>query len=547
MKKIHFILVILFVQSILLAQNTSTSATIPAKPKLIIGIVVDQMRWDYLYRYETKYTNNGFKRLLSQGYSCENTQIPYVPTYTAPGHTCIYTGSVPAIHGIIANNWYDKNLKKSIYCTDDARYNSVGDSSVAGKMSPINLLTTSICDELRLASNFKSKTIGIAIKDRGAILPAGHSANGAYWYSGNSGRWITSTYYRTDLPKWVKESNDSLAKNYKMNDTWKTIFELEKYHESTEDDVVWESPYRNEDKPVFTHQVKALLDVSPDILKALPYGNKMTLDFAKNAIKGEELGKDNITDFLTVSLSSTDYIGHQFGTNSIEIEDTYLQLDRELGFFLNYLDATVGKGNYLVFLTADHGAAHNATFLQTNKIPAGNMLLDSLNGKIDAFILNEFKDSSLLFGIANQQVYLNHIALNNDLVKIDAVKNKLIQYIKTIPGVMNVIDLEKINQTTMVDELRTLLENGFNAQRSGDLYIQLNPAWMEDFTKGTTHGTSFKYDTHIPLVWYGWNVKPGKDYAPIFMTDIAATVASMMQIQEPNGSIGKPIIGLLKK
>ena len=547
MKK--FIIYIIFIYSIqfVFAQTSTTSTSIPAKPKLIIGIVVDQMRWDYLYRYESKYTNNGFKRLLSQGYSCENTQIPYVPTYTAPGHTCIYTGSVPALHGIIANNWYDKNLKKSIYCTDDANYKSVGDSSVAGKMSPVNLLTTTICDELRLASNFKSKTIGIAIKDRGAILPAGHSANGAYWYNGMSGRWITSSYYRNDLPQWVKQSNDSLAKNYKMNDTWKTIFELEKYHESTEDDVVWESPYRNEDKPVFTHHVKALLDASPDILKALPYGNKMTLDFAKNAIKGEELGKDNNTDFLTVSLSSTDYIGHQFGTNSIEIEDTYLQLDRELAAFLNYLDATVGKGNYLVFLTADHGAAHNATFLQTNKIPAGNMLLDSLNRKIDAFILNEFKDSSILFGIANQQVYLNHLALNNDITKIDNVKNKLIQYIKTIPGVMNVIDLEKINQTTLIGEFKSLIENGYNAQRSGDLYIILNPAWMEDFTKGTTHGTSFKYDTHIPLVWYGWNIKPGKDYSSIYMTDITATLASMLQIQEPNGCIGKPILGLLKK
>jgi hypothetical protein len=547
MKKILLYTFILVAISCKLVAQTTNNTTIPTKPKLIIGLVVDQMRWDYLYRYESKYTANGFKKLLAQGYSCENTQIPYVPTYTAPGHTCIYTGTVPAINGIIANNWYNKNIEKSIYCTDDARYTSVGDSSVAGKMSPVNMLTTSICDELKLATNFKSKTIGIAIKDRGAILPAGHSADGAYWYSGTSGRWITSSYYRKELPSWVKASNDSLAKNGKMNDTWKTIFELEKYHESTEDNVVWESPYKNEDKPVFVHNIKTLLDASPDILKALPYGNKMTLDFAKNAIRGEELGKDNITDFLTVSLSSTDYIGHQFGTNSVEIEDTYLQLDREIASFINYLDLTVGIGKYLLFLSADHGAAHNATFLQTNKIPAGNLMLDSMNRKVSDFVLREFKDSTLLFGIANQQIYLNHTAIKNDKEKLDNIKYKLSNFIKSIPGVMDVVDLSNINNASIIAELKTLIQNGYNAQRSGDLYIILNPAWMEDFTKGTTHGTSFKYDTHIPLVWYGWNVKPGKDYNTIYMTDIAPTIASMIQIQEPNGCIGKPILGLLKK
>lgn len=547
MKKISlFILVYIVFWSQLYAQ-TSTNTTVPDKPKLVVGIVVDQMRWDYLYRFESKYSANGFKRLLAQGYSCENTQIPYIPTYTAPGHTCIYSGSVPALHGVIANNWYDKKIEKSIYCTDDARYSSVGDSSVAGKMSPVQLLTTSICDELKLANNFKSKVIGVAIKDRGAILPAGHSADGAYWYSGTSGRWITSTYYRNSLPKWVKESNDSLAKNYKMNDTWKTIMDLEKYSESTEDNVVWESPYRNEDKPVFVHNVKALLDLSPDILKALPYGNKMTLDFAKNAIKGEDLGKDNITDFLTVSLSSTDYIGHQFGTNSVEIEDTYLQLDKELASFISYLDVTVGKGNYLLFLSADHGAAHNATFLQTNHIPAGNMLLDSMNRKISQYVLTEFKDSTILYGLCNQEIYLNHAAIERNHLNVEDVKTKLINYVKGINGVMNAVDLANLSASTLIDNLRTSIENGYNAQRSGDIYIILQPAWMEDFTKGTTHGSSFRYDTHIPLIWYGWNVKAGKDYSEIHMTDIAPTIASMLRIQEPNGTVGKPILGLFKK
>jgi hypothetical protein len=522
------------------AQNTE-------QPKLVIGIVVDQMRWDYLYRYQEKYSANGLNRLLDKGYVCQNTQIPYVPTYTAPGHTCIYTGSVPAITGIVANNWYDKKIDKVIYCTDDNSVKTVGDSTLAGVMSPKNLLVTTITDELRLASNFQSKTIGIAIKDRGAILPAGHAANGAYWFSGASGKWITSTYYRNDLPTWVQNENKKVEQDKMMQKSWQTIMAIEKYHESTEDKVSWETPYKGEAEPVFTHQLEAELMKSPDLLRALPYGNTMTLEMAKAAITGEGLGADNITDFLTVSLSSTDYIGHQFGTNSVEIEDTYLRLDKDLANFFAYLDATVGKGKYVLFITADHGAAHNASFLQTHHIPSGNEISDSISKKINEFVAQKFGDKELIAGIINQQIYFDEKLLNDDIAKTNLLSQSLIQYIKTIPGVADVIELKNISTSTLVSDYKTDLTNGYNAQRSGNLYIVLQPGWMDDFTKGTTHGSFYRYDTHIPLIWYGAGVKQGVDYSQIYMTDISATIASMLHIQEPNGCIGKPIIGLFAK
>jgi len=524
----------------LFAQKTTA-------PKLVIGIVVDQMRWDYLYRYQEKYTADGLNKLLSKGYVCQNTQIPYVPTYTAPGHTCIYSGSVPAITGIVGNNWYDKNFNKNVYCTDDNQVKSVGDSSVAGIMSPKKLLVTTITDELRLATNFKSKTIGIAIKDRGAILPAGHSANGAYWFSGATGKWITSTYYRNDLPSWVQAENSKVASDKMMQKTWQTIMEIEKYHESTEDKVPWEAPYRGEKEPVFDHQLEAELMKSPDLLRALPYGNTMTLEMAEAAIKGEEMGTDAITDFLTVSLSSTDYIGHQFGTNSVEIEDTYLRLDKDLAAFFSFLDASVGKGNYLLFLTADHGAAHNASFLQTHKIPSGNELSDSLSKKVYDFVEAEFGTKDLISSIINQQIYLNEKLLNGDAAKTNAIIQKLCQYIKTLDGVADVVDLKHVNDATLVQDYKTAIINTYNAQRSGNLYIILQAGWMDDFTKGTTHGSFYKYDTHIPLIWYGAGVKPGMDYGQIYMTDIAATIAAMLHIQEPNACVGKPIQGLFTK
>ncbi len=538
----HLCLIALFF-STLFSVNAQKSTT----PKLVIGIVVDQMRWDYLYRYQEKYCATGLNKLLTDGYVCQNTQIPYVPTYTAPGHTCIYSGSVPAITGIIGNNWYDKNLNKVIYCTDDKQVKTVGDSTMAGLMSPKNLLVTTITDELRLATNFKSKTIGIAIKDRGAILPAGHSANGAYWFSGASGKWITSTYYRSDLPSWVQAENTKVASDKMMQKTWQTILEIEKYHESTEDKVPWEASYRGEAEPVFVHQLEAELMKSPDLLRALPYGNTMTLEMAEAAIKGEEMGTDASTDFLTVSLSSTDYIGHQFGTNSIEIEDTYLRLDKDLSAFFSFLEATVGKGNYVLFLTADHGAAHNASFLQTHKIPSGNELSDSLSKKVYDFVEAEFGNKDLISSIINQQIYFNEKLLNGDAVKTNALIQKLSQYLKTLDGVADVIDLKNVSNTTLIQEYKTALTNSYNAQRSGNLYINLQPGWMDDFAKGTTHGSIYRYDTHIPLLWFGAGVKTGTDYHQIFMTDIAATIAAMLHIQEPNGCVGKPIDGLLSK
>lgn len=528
------------------SQNTVSKPS-EGRPKLVVGLVIDQMRWDFLYRYAAKYGANGFNRLLRQGYACENTQIPYVPTYTAPGHSCIYTGSVPGINGIIGNNWFNRNSGTTIYCTDDNSYQTVGDTTAAGKMSPHQLLTTTICDELKLATNFKAKTVGIAIKDRSSILPAGHTADAAYWFSGESGNWISSTYYCTALPKWVQKSNLNLAKNAKMNETWKTLLSLDRYQESTIDDASWESPFKNEKAPVFIHDVKELLDKNSEILKSLPYGNKMTLDFAKDAVIGEDLGKDAITDFLAVSLSTPDYIGHQFGPNSVEVEDNYLRLDKELESFLQFLDGKVGKNNYVLFLTADHGAAHNSAFLQNKKVPAGNMTSDSLKQKIRNYLTTQFQDSTLFLRLINQQVYLNRAAFGDQMDKLATVKLKLINYIKTIPGVMNVVDLEQLQSTTLVDELRTLIENGYNPQRSGDLYIVFNPAWMDDHQKGTTHGTSFRYDTHIPLIWYGWNIKKGKDYSPVRMSDIAPTLASLLRIQEPNGCVGQPILGVLKR
>src|SRR5687767_1897599 len=285
------------------------------RPKLIVGIVVDQMRWDYLYRFHDRYSPDGFKRMLNQGFSCENTFIPYTPTYTAAGHSSVYTGSVPAINGIIGNYWYSRTLKRNWYCTDDSTVVSVGSTSVAGKMSPRNMLTTTITDELRLATNFQNKTIGISLKDRGSILPAGHSANAAYWFDNATGGWITSTYYMNELPEWVKKFNDKKLPDLYLQQNWNTLYPINTYKQSTADDKIYESTIGGEDN-TFPHQTAAISINEYESFRQTPGGNSYTVDMAKAAVDAEKLGQRGITDFLAISFSSPDYIGHAFGPNS---------------------------------------------------------------------------------------------------------------------------------------------------------------------------------------------------------------------------------------
>src|SRR5471030_2810888 len=392
--------------------KTAEASTDVPRPKLVVGIVVDQMRWDYLYRYYSRYNNNGFKRLLNEGFSCENTYIDYIPTVTAAGHSCVYTGSVPALNGIAVNDFIIQATGKSMYCTDDSTVRSVGAVSTAGKMSPRNLLTTTVTDELRLATNFQSKVIGIALKDRGGILPAGHTADAAYWFDDKSGNWITSTYYMKTLPKWVNDFNDQkLAETYLKSD-WTPLYPIDTYLQSTPDNSKYEGKFKGTDAPTLPVKTSALYKGNLGLIRSTPYGNTISFDLAVAAVNCEQLGQHDVTDFLALSLSSTDYIGHQFGINAVETEDTYLRFDRELATFFTYLDAKVGKGNYTVFLTADHGAAHNTAFLNDHGIPAGVWDDGAALKDLNKFLSDKYKTEELVLSLANYQVNFNYHTVN---------------------------------------------------------------------------------------------------------------------------------------
>jgi predicted AlkP superfamily pyrophosphatase or phosphodiesterase len=514
------------------------------RPKLVVGIVVDQMRWDYLYRFYDRYGNDGFKRMLREGFSCENTLIPYTPTYTAAGHTSVYTGSVPAVNGILGNNWYDRAQKRVVYCTEDNSVQTVGSNSSAGKMSPANLWSNTVTDELRLATNFRNKTIAIALKDRGAILPGGHTSNGTYWFDNATGGWITSTFYMQALPEWVKQFNARKLPDAYMKENWNTLYSLATYVQSISDSNDYEGSLGG--SFTFPHNTSGIKENKYESFRTTPGGNTITFEMAKAAITAEKLGKGDVTDFLAVSFSSTDYIGHTFGPNSVEVEDTYLRFDRDLANFLTYLDGTIGKGQYLVFLTADHAVAHNPLFMRDKKLPAGAFDGSSVRRRLNDSLQAKFR-TNLITQFINYQFYLDDSAIVRNGLDKKIIVKYMVDVLKNEAGVSNVVDLSDIANAPLQEKPKWMLQNGYNQKLSGDVQVILKPQWFESWQKGTTHGLWNPYDSHIPLLWFGWKVPAGYTNREVYMTDIAPTVSALLHIQMPNASVGKVIEEVIGK
>lgn len=527
---------------------TEAAIAMPSKPKLVVGIVVDQMRYDYIYRYWNKFGNDGFKRLVNEGFFCRNTNFNYVPTYTGPGHASIYTGTTPAVHGIIANDWYDKTTGKNLYCAGDKNSMGVGTTANEGKRSPVNMLTSTITDELRISSNMKSKVIGVALKDRSSILPAGHIANAAYWYDGSIGGFITSTYYMKELPLWVQEFNKKeLAKKY-LSKPWNTLLPIEMYTESLPDDNKYEFVAKGETKPVFPHNLPDLMKANGglNMIRSTPFGNSLTKDFAIDVMKNENMGKSEATDFLAVSFSSPDYIGHAYGPNSVEQEDDYIRLDKDLAELLKFIDEHVGENNALIFLTADHAAPEVPSYLIDLKIPAGYVAESKILKDLKDHLLKSHGDT-LALSFENQQVFLNHAAIDNKKLELEKVQNDVAAFLLNAEGVAEVLTATTLNNASFTEGSRYLMQKGFNAKRSGDVLVNYLPGWVDGYSKtGTTHGSPYSYDTHVPLIFHGWNIQHGSSAEQVYITDVAATLAMMLNIQFPNGCTGKPISFLVK-
>ncbi len=519
-----------------------TAQTNSAKPKLIVGIVVDQMRQDFLNKYADRYGEGGFKRLMKGGFMMKNGHYNYIPTYTGPGHASVYTGTTPATHGIISNSWFVKSTGQFMYCAGDSTVSNVGGTAGNGQISPRNLLSTTITDELRFSTNKRSKVVGIAIKDRGASLPAGHLGD-AYWFDSENGEFMTSSYYYDTLPKWVQDFNaKKLVDNY-LKQTWETLYPIETYVQSIADDNPYEAPFIGKDSPTFPYNLSELKDQNggPGLIASTPFGNSFTLDFAMAALEGENLGKGKDTDFLALSFSSPDYIGHRFGPASKEVEDNYLRLDKDIEKLLNYLDKTYGEDQYLIFLTADHGVAEVATHMAAEKVPAGNVNLGYITSQLKGYMSASFGEGDWILNVSNDQVFLNEKLARDKNVDLEDIENELAVFLLRFRGIKEVYTATAMRNSAFASGRSALLQNGYNFKASGNLLLILEPGWLTGGAKGTSHGTGFTYDTHVPILFYGWNVKAGSSTRYTTVTDIAPTLSMMLGIRLPNGATGQPI------
>lgn len=465
------------------------------RPKLVVGVMVDQMRWDYLYYYYEDYGNDGIKRLLREGFSCENTMITHVPTVTAIGHSSVYTGSVPYFTGIAGNGFMIDG--KPVSSCDDMSVDGVGTSGKAGHRSPRNMLATTIGDELKQAFDFECKVMGVAIKDRASILPAGHSADAAYWWDSEVGHFVTSSYYMDRLPGWVEKFNRR---------------------------------YNTEPK----------FDLNTSNL-----GVTYTFRMAEAILENEKLGQGKYTDLLAVSVSSTDAIGHTYSTRGRENYEVYMQLDKELAHFFNELDKRVGRGNYLLFLTADHGAAHNPNFMKEHNQPAGGWDAGLARKSINKAMEDELGVSNVVKAIYDYRIYLNDSIIESNDIDKNQVKEIALDVLKQDKDLILAVDYEKVEQASIPSFLKERIINGYHRGRSGDIFVMTRAGYLpfkvKDDYKGTTHSAWNPYDSHIPLVFMGWHITPGETTIPTRMVDIAPTVCSMLHIQMPNSCIGEPI------
>lgn len=536
--KIKILGLLMLASTSIFAQKKKVELT---KPKLVVGIVVDQMRYDYLYRFYDKYSDNGLKRLMNDGFNCRNNHYHYASTVTGPGHAHIYTGSSPAISGIVGNEWHDKVENKDHYVVDDSTVNIVGDGRPNnGKMSPNNLKVTTITDQLRIASQFNSKVIGVAIKDRGSILPAGHTGM-AYWYDAYSGNWITSDFYQKELPTWVTKFNAQKLPETYIAKGWETLRPIESYVETEADDQPYEATISGEPKAVFPHKI-TMASIASSY-----YGNELTKKFALAAFDAENLGRGAYTDFLAVSFSTPDYVGHAFGPQSKEIEDVYIRFDLDIAEILNHLDATLGKGTYSVFLSADHGVAEIPSFLRKHNINSGLFTGSDMQKKAEAALVAKFGEGKYIDASDNYQLYLNHKTLKSKKLTTTDALEAVKEVLEKEEGIYTVVDISKGDFGSIPTYYKEKLNTIYNPKRSGELMVLVEPAWFSGYTKGTTHGSMYAYDTHVPLLLYGWGIKKGETTKSTYISDIAPTIAQLLNILEPNGNIGKPVSEALKK
>jgi predicted AlkP superfamily pyrophosphatase or phosphodiesterase len=545
----------------LLVLNGNLLQSQSDKPKLIVGVVIDQMRFDHLYKYQDRFSNGGFKRLLREGFNYKNTHFNYIPTVTAAGHASIYSGTTPSVHGIIGNTWYDRSTKQTITNIGDSNELIVGTDNINSYgASPGNLLTSTITDQIRMGSNFRAKVISVSLKDRGAILAGGHTANAAYWHDwkASPGYFVSSSYYMEELPDWVASFNKLEKSDSYLTDSWSTLYPIDSYKMSAADDNNYERAIAGKTSATFPYDYKSMrerykeIDAEFQLIWVTPAGNSLLTDFAIEAIKSEKLGADEITDFINISYSVPDVMGHTFGPQSVEFEDMILRLDRDIENLLKSLDATVGTGNYSLFLTSDHGSVPVASYLADHKLPAGIANIKQYGVALLSHLNAKYGTNQWIENFEGESIYLNRDLIKQKKLSLSTVQREVADFMISLEEVTGALTASDLQTQSYGYGMNQMLQNGYHSKRSGDVLLVFKPGYVQNLDpritmqriKGTTHGSGYAYDTHVPMLWFGKSIPKGQSLRKVSVIDIAPSIAQMLNIQYPSGTTGEPLIEL---
>jgi len=538
-----FILILITHFSSLFAQNETKAS---AKPKLVIGIVVEQMRYEYLTRFWDKFGEQGFKKLIQNGTSCLNANIDYMYSQTLPGCATIATGANPAQHGIIGDEWYDRIKNKVTAATAGEITATLSDAERDKNYTPAKLSVSTIGDELKLANRF-SRVLSISMDPSSAVLLAGHNAEGAYWMDEQTGEWVTSSYYRSKPIPWITDFSLKRMTEIYMDEIWAPRLPFVNYTECLPDKNDYEIGIK--DKTTFPYLLSQIADTYKKYkaLKQTPFGNTYTLDFAIQTILGENLGKDNNPDLLMISFSPTESIGTKFGPRSMELEDTYIRLDEALAFFIQFVEKELGKQNVLFFLTSTSGTSENNKYLSDNKLPSGQFKQAKAEQMLLTYLNALYGSQEWISYFSKQTVYLNQDKIEDLRLSLSEIQNKSANFLVKLSGIAQVTTSNQIQTTSSSDATTRKIANNYNQKRSGDLFITLEPGWTEQtMTEASTHNTGYSCDTHIPLIWYGWNVNHTTITRPLSLADIAPTISAILDIQNPNAATGNAIWEIVK-
>jgi predicted AlkP superfamily pyrophosphatase or phosphodiesterase len=524
----------------------------PDKPALIVGIVVEQLRFDQIERFRDRLSENGIKKMINEGTFFRNASFDYMLTQSAPGFSTISTGTEPSYHGITSDNWYIPLKNEFIYCTKDVSVNPVGGSYESGLHSPVNLNASTFADELKIATGKRSKVFAVGIKEHSAIFSAGHAADGAFWYDNTTGTWMSSTYYMANLPAWVNDFNAMKYSETYLNTTWNLLRQATDYSVCLPDSNKFETGFNGLN--YFPYDINKLSKPAGRnsnrnfaFLRETPFGDAFTTDFAIRLIEKEDLGKDEIPDFLAICYSSTDYIGHRFGPSSVETGDAILRLDKDIETLLNYLNDNLGKRNVLIYFTSAHGVSEIPSIMENTRIPAGYFKQNQALQLLRSYLNAVYGEGDWVKGFSERQIFLNRTLIEDARIPIEEIQKKTARFLTQFTGVATAYPYYAFEANDFGNGHLKKIVNNFSPQRSGDIIVTLNPGWVEkEGDQITNHNSPYEYDSHVPLIWYGWTVNRSTVMRKVNMTDIAATLSSLCRIPYPNACTGEPMPELFR-